>query len=150
MSFLPEVINGSLRESKPIKIHPIFSKKEYPIKKRKIRKTKAQKRRERKEKQNHAPKNYKKYIVSKYWTFRKTKYYATHPRKCAACESTKTVQLHHMVYGRFGDEPDDWLVALCQLCHEEYHELYGTAGLKENTNRFIIEKQQQEAFKVWF
>lgn len=64
--------------------------------------------------------HYKEYIRSKYWTARKREYFSIHPRRCRVC-GHGDVELHHLVYGNYGSEPDQHLVALCRVHHEEIH-----------------------------
>lgn len=86
-----------------------------------------------------APKKYADYIISKYWTERRNQYWQTHPRECAACGSKQYIHLHHMVYGKFGHEPDEWLVALCGHHHDSYHAKYGVQGNMTKTTQEYID-----------
>lgn len=89
-------------------------------------------------KKNKIPQSYKKYIKSKYWRRRRKDYYRKHGKKCAVCKTSKYVQLHHKVYGNYGREPDDDLVALCNKHHEDFHNRYGVSkNMKEETDAFI-------------
>jgi len=101
-----------------------------------------QKRKERAYK-NRVPKKYKVYIKSKYWTERKNQYYRKFGRKCAVCFSSKYIDLHHMVYGNYGFERDEFLVPLCREHHGAFH---AEVGVKQNmlaeTHTFIQEQQE--------
>ena len=93
------------------------------------------------------PKNYKIYIKSVFWERRKKQYYKNHEKVCQACNAKKYIDLHHMWYKNYGNELDEHLVALCRECHEEYHSIYGVkTNMVSDTNRFIIEKQEQIEF----
>ena len=89
-------------------IRPLFVKFSETIKKqhRKLRKP------------SHS---YNEYIKSKWWTKRKNRYFQRYGKKCLICGSTKTVQLHHKLYGNYGNEDNKHLVALCDFHHKELH-----------------------------
>lgn len=91
-------------------------------------------------KQRKSPKNKRKrkskydtYINSPLWTERKNKYYQIHRRQCAACGSFNHIHLHHMVYEKYGEEPDEHLIPLCDNHHKDYHS-------KNGTQRHMIER----------
>jgi|ERR1035437_1861282 hypothetical protein len=87
------------------------------------------------------PKKYNVYINSSWWTKRKNKFYQSHPRICSACGSYKYITLHHMIYGKLGEELDEHLTPLCNPCHQEYHTLYGTKkNMLLTTKEFICKK----------
>lgn len=93
------------------------------------------------------PKQYSVYIKSEWWTKRKNKFYKENEKRCMACLGTKYIDLHHLFYGNYGNETDEQLVALCRLCHEEYHQTYGVAkDMIHTTNIFIIEKREEIDF----
>ena len=81
---------------------------------------------------------YETYINSPLWTRVKNTYYQKHGRRCAACLSSKHVQLHHMSYKNLGNEADEALVALCDDHHKEYHQRYGIQkDMTATTHSFI-------------
>ena len=87
---------------------------------------------------------YAEYIVSPEWKRRRKLYFLSHKKQCTVCETTKgRIVLHHMRYNHVGNEPDEDLVALCWDCHEEFHNLYGTKDLWNNSQIFIMEEQQR-------
>lgn len=87
------------------------------------------------------PKKYKDYIKSKWWKKRKIKYYQKFGKKCAVCKSIYHIQLHHLIYGNYGFEKDEHLIALCSIHHEEYHKQYGVKeNMFDDTNEFIKEQ----------
>jgi len=82
------------------------------------------------------------YIKSPLWIERKRRYYKTHPRKCAACGVNRNIQLHHMIYGNFGKEPDRHLVTLCKKCHSDFHRIYLVhRDMLAETKQFIETRQ---------
>jgi hypothetical protein len=81
---------------------------------------------------------YNNFINSPIWQGIKNKYWQTHARKCAACNSSKFIHLHHMVYGQFGEEQEDDLIPLCKTHHDQYHSENGTErNMKSKTMEFI-------------
>jgi len=72
------------------------------------------------------------------WQQRCARYWATHPHRCHACgrpvNPTRQAgglrgEVHHLTY-RYptGQEPDEILVGLCHVCHDEWtgHSLHAT------------------------
>lgn len=86
--------------------------------------------------------DYNEYINGPLWSQRKEKYYAKHKRQCKACGTYKRIDLHHMVYGNFGKESDEYLIPLCTNCHHEFHQKHSIkANLLKDTWKFIRTKQ---------
>lgn len=84
------------------------------------------------------PQKYSEYIQSKFWIKRREKFLREKGSVCRACSSTINIQVHHVVYGGFGREKDEDLIALCELCHIEFHEIYGANGnMKKDTADFL-------------
>ena len=101
----------------------------------------------KKTKNEKAPLKYKEYIVSDFWKKRKQKFFTKYKKECTACLSEENINLHHMHYGNYGNEPDEWLVALCKNCHEEFHTNYElSANMTKDTNDFIIQKRENLDF----
>lgn len=80
-----------------------------------------------KKKKERCPKSYKLYIKSKFWEERKNAFYQIHGHKCAICGSSYKMSVHHLKYGKYGEEQDEDLVGLCWSCHEEFHSIYGVS-----------------------
>lgn len=120
----------------------VFQKVKIGKEWKKLKKKEKKKRKERIYK-NRIPKQYKVYIKSKWWTKRKNKFYRKYGKICQACQSTKYIDLHHMLYANYGNEEDIHLVALCRGCHEEYHSIHGVKrNMIKETHQFIIEKRE--------
>jgi 5-methylcytosine-specific restriction endonuclease McrA len=87
--------------------------------------------------------DYKKYMDSKAWARRRSRYFRKHGKKCKVCDARYNVGLHHVPYERLGRERDEDLVALCWVHHEAFHVEIG--GSKKNmvaeTETFIAFKQ---------
>lgn len=91
-----------------------------------------------KEKLSRCPRTYKKYITSNFWGRRKNDWYQKFGRKCVVCGSSEFVNLHHIVYKKFGEEKDEHLVCFCRNHHEKFHKLYGVKhSMVRETKEFI-------------
>lgn len=66
---------------------------------------------------------YARYINSPEWAAFRTRYYATHPRACFVCGTSKEIRLHHISYRRVGTERDTDVVPLCDPHHFQTHQL---------------------------
>lgn len=85
---------------------------------------------------------YENYIKSRAWEARRNKFWQTHPKRCAICDTAQFIHLHHMDYSKMGREPDNHLVALCADHHAEYHALYGSKRhMIRTTKSFIASKK---------
>lgn len=84
---------------------------------------------------------YREYIHSPLWEGRKNLYYQKHGKRCAICRSPERVQLHHMVYTAFnGTEPDQNLIAFCDMHHADFHAKHGSSGnMMEDTLVYVEE-----------
>lgn len=87
---------------------------------RKLRKAKKGRQRKSPAGVPNVPNDYRGYIESLLWRKRKEAYYQTHPKRCAACDSYRVIQLHHIVYRSYGNETDDELIPLCLAHHKAY------------------------------
>ena len=131
------------RDNTPIP--PRVKKKKSPEKTKKHRtKTtiqKAQSRRDRgKEKRRQVvvkEMDYYSYITSSFWYKRRADYFQVYDKRCAICDTTQRITLHHKHYGTLRNERDKDLVSLCWKCHERYHNTHKVATIK-TTDAFII------------
>jgi 5-methylcytosine-specific restriction endonuclease McrA len=59
------------------------------------------------------------------WKFKRKIILERDGRKCIKCGSSKILQVHHTYYYSQKTEPwkypDDSLITLCKVCHQEYH-----------------------------
>lgn len=114
----------------------------------KITKTRRGKRKKHKKK---IPKmSYKQYMGSAYWKKRKLLYWSKFGKSCAICQKKQGVTLHHKTYNvKYGEEPDDCLVALCPFHHHEFHLNHELkADMVKNTDSYVeIAKVTHEQFK---
>lgn len=89
---------------------------------------------------------YTTFINSVEWAEIRNRFWRTHPRRCAICNTAKHIHLHHMVYTKFGSEKDEDLIALCESHHEDYHAKNGTQrNMKIRTMQFVETKKQQHS-----
>lgn len=113
-----------------------------------IPKLKREKRKKVKKKKIRRPRktirSYKKYLESHLWVNRKNRYFQRYGKICQACGKKKFVTLHHKIYrDNYGDEPDSEVVALCMLCHQTYHDIYGVQkDMILTTNEFLKEMKE--------
>lgn len=90
------------------------------------------------------PKKYVDYIKSRHWYNRRNRYWQTHTRACAACGTTQRIDLHHMVYEKYGEEPDANLIGLCRTHHEGYHTANGVQrNMIRKTTAYVIQVQKE-------
>ena len=126
---------GLFQRQVPTDIQEYFNRI-TPTKKVKVKKVKI-----RVKYKNGAPRKYVDYIQSKYWEKRKTEYYKKYGRKCFICKEVSYVELHHIVYGNFGNEKDEHLVPFCKYHHVEYHAQYKTKrSMVKETLQFIADE----------
>ena len=68
--------------------------------------------------------------------------YARDGYRCALCDSTKNLQIHHYIHrGRGGSDHMHNLVTLCSYCHSHVHghPLYETDFTAEDVEQMIVE-----------
>lgn len=88
--------------------------------------------------------DYFSYIKGSLWQERKERYYRKYKKLCKACGTRKDIDLHHTIYGNWGNEPDYSLIPLCRNCHKELHRTFPSPNrLLKETLEFIKRKQQQ-------
>ncbi len=87
---------------------------------------------------------YDEYIQSEEWAERRSDYFLRHRRSCRACGARKDIHLHHHTYDRLFSELDEDLVALCDGCHKQVHDIHNSdrrRSLTDVTFSFINEKR---------
>lgn len=93
-------------------------------------------------KSKHKPIDYFEYIRSKEWCERRAKHIKKHGAICKACGTTRNIQVHHMEYGNWGNEPDYALITLCETCHKDFHSKHDTRhNMIKATELYIKQKQ---------
>lgn len=88
--------------------------------------------------------DYKAYLLSPHWKKTKLNYFKTHRRECCACGYRGILHLHHATYKNMGVEEEGDLVALCQPCHYEIHNIHKKCGgdLYRITWQFILDHKE--------
>ena len=76
---------------------------------------------------------YHNFIKSDYWKIIKEVWYKKYGKSCKKCNSSKYIQLHHIVYpdrlsnkmGQYLKVQDKHFISLCRSCHFEFHDING-------------------------
>lgn len=69
-------------------------------------------------------KSYYSYLRSDLWVnFKKTYFIKNKIKKCAKCEATEFLSLHHRTYIRLGKEKFSDIILLCSKCHKRKHNI---------------------------
>jgi len=108
----------------------------------KLLKTKKTRRGKKTKNKRKIPKmSYKLYMGSAYWKKRKLLYWNKFGKKCAICQKKEGVTLHHKRYDvKYGEEPDDSLVALCPFHHHEFHLNHQLkSNMVKDTDKYVEE-----------
>lgn len=59
--------------------------------------------------------------------------------RCQLCNSTKKLEAHHRTYSSMGKEYEEQdLIALCEACHEAFHERRGRKPKKRRKGRYVL------------
>jgi 5-methylcytosine-specific restriction endonuclease McrA len=62
--------------------------------------------------------DYQKYISSAAWYAKREERRAIDKNRCRTCGISDALEVHHVTYDNFGDEPMSDLITLCKQCHE--------------------------------
>lgn len=62
------------------------------------------------------------YLQSDHWQALREKALVRDNYKCQNCGSQDELQVHHLAYGKGGDDVLEDLTTLCSDCHSELHE----------------------------
>ena len=66
---------------------------------------------------------YQRYLMSYTWKEKRNAVMRRANYVCEACGNDIASEVHHLQYPkRWGDEPLDWLQAVCKPCHKGAHE----------------------------
>jgi 5-methylcytosine-specific restriction endonuclease McrA len=73
------------------------------------------------------------FLASTAWAKIKVDLYTLRGKRCESCGGTRSIQVHHLNYDRYGggEEPED-LILLCGNCHMIEH---GLRKLKKTNNK---------------
>lgn len=64
---------------------------------------------------------YKVYLKTEHWEETKEHMLEKYNHKCALCDRTDNLQVHHKTYDNKGEEKEDDLIVLCPICHMKEH-----------------------------
>ncbi len=70
------------------------------------------------------------YLQSAHWKRRKSRYFAKHGRWCAACNTKRRIDLHHLSYQHVGNESDGDLMGFCRQHHALAHKYWDSGRYK--------------------
>ena len=65
------------------------------------------------------------HMQSTYWYKLKQQKLASANHRCEKCDSTESLELHHLTYSDLGKESQSSVVVLCRSCHQYQHDHYG-------------------------
>ena len=63
---------------------------------------------------------YSDYLTSDHWKKTRKDALQRAGHKCQKCGTGGTLDVHHLVYRRYREKPED-LIAVCPKCHDELH-----------------------------
>jgi 5-methylcytosine-specific restriction endonuclease McrA len=66
-------------------------------------------------------KQYLRYLNSDKWAKTRRRALERAGFRCAKCQRSKRLHVHHLTYARFGNENDEDLQVLCERCHRALH-----------------------------
>lgn len=73
-----------------------------------------------------SPSYKRRYLQSTSWSVLRNYRLDKDNHKCAHCDSTQQLNVHHITYNNLGNEdPDKDLITLCQQCHNKLHNIAG-------------------------
>jgi hypothetical protein len=86
-------------------------------------------------------KEYEEYLLSDEWKAFKKKALEHHSKKCAKCNRTKSLQIHHLHYRNIFHEELEDVQVLCKKHHEEVH------GINVPKKKVKLTKSQKKKLK---
>ena len=75
--------------------------------------------------------DYFEYLRTPHWQRVRADALKRHGHRCAVCDSKGPLEVHHRTYVRKGHELPNDVIALCNPCHDNFHNqnlLWRTAG----------------------
>ena len=71
--------------------------------------------------QNHKTTWYIAYMRTDWWQFVRRRCMERAANACERCHDRTAREVHHLTYGRLGDELPEDVIAVCRQCHAELH-----------------------------
>ena len=65
---------------------------------------------------------YQEYLQTKHWRNKRYEALKRANHKCQLCGSKENLQVHHNTYDNRGNEKDEDLIVLCEICHAKFHD----------------------------
>jgi len=93
---------------------------------------------------------YERYVATDCWKTRRDAYLRirTSCECCGRIVGKSLLQVHHLSYERFGHEPDDDLLAVCESCHKLMHGLPGMTKPSLALGFLRVIEEHQPAEKI--
>lgn len=87
---------------------------------------------------------YDEYLKSKEWKNKRNEVFELRGRKCARCESTAKLHIHHATYDRiYKENIYKDLFVLCNYCHNMYHSIIKGVTTIKKTRDFVKDKYEE-------
>ena len=65
---------------------------------------------------------YQEYLQTEHWRNKRYEALKRANHKCQLCGSKENLQVHHNTYDNRGNEKDEDLIVLCEICHGKFHD----------------------------
>ena len=92
--------------------------------------------------------NYNRYLRTKKWKKKRAKILKRAKYKCEICKVNRAWQVHHTTYKNIYNETVKDLIAVCEICHKDSHNLLTEEEMdREVNNMFSRWYQQLESYK---
>lgn len=65
--------------------------------------------------------DYQEYLKSPHWQERRLRVLARGDNECERCRSQVDLAVHHKTYKNIGNEKQNDLIILCEVCHTKFH-----------------------------
>ena len=65
---------------------------------------------------------YQEYLQTEHWRNKRKRALKRANYKCQLCSSKENLQVHHNTYDNRGNEKDEDLIVLCEICHGKFHD----------------------------
>jgi len=85
---------------------------------------------------------YKKYLQTEHWDNKRKGALYRAKYKCQLCSDKENLQVHHNTYENRGQEKDEDLVVLCEICHAKFHNKISQSSKLEENKRIVEELRE--------
>lgn len=83
------------------------------------------------------------------WLIRRAEILVRDNFKCTKCSSDKFLHVHHIKYDNNlepWEYPDEYLITLCNKCHEEFHNITPIGSMYEKITKYKLNKSLVKAY----